>query len=238
MRAMQRPITLLGSGVIVFACAAPPRPGPPAPAAPEPVTVGPSAPSMQVEAPVEPPRVELDAGPAEDPCRGAAFDLDALPARCRVSGGAKPASGIVATLTLERASVRSGEEIQGTLTFTNGSPEEVELDLKPGCGRVELQAFDRDKRADWINPSCGFGSGCGGAVYRLVLMPGGTMTKRVRYAAKRARFTRSCERVDAPLPAGRYELRAETSPFFGLQDAVAKVRAPLVVDRPIGGAVP
>jgi hypothetical protein len=110
--------------------------------------------------------------------------------------------------------------------------------MKPGCGTVELQAFKGGKRADWVNPSCGFGSGCGGAVYRVVLVPGGTLTKRVRYAARLARFTRSCARVDAPLPAGRYELRAETSPFFGLQDAVAKVRAPLVVERSAVGAAP
>ncbi len=236
---MSRLSAVLGSAVFVVACAAPP---PPAPVSAPVVEASPREAAAPADAgpPVESvPAVEAtpaDAGPPVDPCRGSAFDLDALPDACRVSDRAKPASGMVATLTLDRESVRAGEEVQAKLTFTNETADDKELVIKPGCADVELQAFKANKRADWINPSCGFGTGCGGPVYRLVLVSGGTLTKRARYAARLVRYDRSCHRVEAPLPAGRYELRAEASPFFGLQDAVTKVRAPLVVERSGGGA--
>ncbi len=183
------------------------------------------------------PQAELDAGAPPvvtvDACRGSAFELDALPEDCRTS---RPATrhaptGLAASISVDGTSVRSGEDVGVVLTLTNTTTEDLELVLKPGCASLELQAFQRKKRADFVNPYCGFGTGCGGAYFRLVLTAGGKLTKRLRYKARLVRFTPACDSVEAPLPAGRYELRVDSSPFFGLQEALTNVTAPLVVTR-------
>lgn len=228
--------TALFALALACGCAASPSPSPPRPT-PE------NVPTIQVS-PVEggvaaqpEPQTELDAAAppsmASDPCRGSAFELDVLPDDCRASRAATrhTLTGLAASMSVDGTSVRSGEDVGVTLTLTNTTTEDLELVLKPGCASLELQAFQGKKRADFVNPHCGFGTGCGGAHYRLVLTPGGTLTKRLRYKARLVRFTPACKSVEAPLPTGRYELHVDSSPFFGLQDALTNVTAPLVVTR-------
>jgi hypothetical protein len=171
---------------------------------------------------------------APDPCRGAAFDLDALPAACdagRTESRLAALAALAASLTTDAASVRAGEEIGVTLTLTNTSKEDLAVDLRLQCAFLELQAFSGKKRADYINNTCGFGRGCGGRASHLVLEPGAKVTKHLRYKANLVRFTASCTEAVTPLPAGRYELRLDSAAASPLHALFATLRAPLVVTR-------
>ncbi len=217
----------VGCAVCIGACASPARP-PPSDVAPA-ISIPKLEPTKEAE--VAPPPV-VDAGAPVDPCRGTSFYVDALPKSCQTQDRSKgQAVSLPAEMTLDASSVKPGAEVGVTVTFTNDKAEDVELTIRPGCARFGVQAFQGNKRADFVNASCGFGTGCGGHAYRIVLAPGGTLTAQARYKATVERMSKKCESSYAPLPPGKYELRVEPPSFSGLPPTLATVRAPLVVTR-------
>lgn len=233
------------AAAMLVACGAPSVSTTPAPS-PEPprvvVEVAPSASSASSAASAAPVVPEADAeavavagdagsdaAPPADACRGRAFDLDALPKACARPGREQIGADLKASLTTDEASVKAGGTIGVTLTLTNETGKDVEVDLRLGCAFLELQAFKGAKRADYINASCGFGRGCGGYPSHLVVEPGGTLTKRFRFTAHVDRLDKDCKDVFSPLPAGRYELRIDSAQAFAMHQALAKLTAPLVV---------
>lgn len=179
-----------------------------------------------------------DAGAERDPCRGGSFDLDSLPRACVGKRSTAPAPPLQATLRIgpevtETAApppVRSGQEVAVTLTFTNRASAAVPLAVSPGCALLEAQAYSGNNRADYVS-RCAYGAGCGGHTFHLVLEPGGTLVKHLRYKVVLRREDSSCKASVSPLPPGRYELRIASGPFFSLEDAASRATASLVVTR-------
>lgn len=168
---------------------------------------------------------------AADPCRGDAFDLDALPKECLGKKAGRAAAKLEASLTVDAPSVRGGSEIGVTMTLTNASADAAEIEVSTGCAYLSVQAFQGGKRADEI-AACGYGRGCGGGYHHLVLAPRGKLTKHFRYKARvNKQSPKDCSWTESPLAAGRYELRVDSSESFAFHDAVSKLRAPLVVTR-------
>jgi hypothetical protein len=99
---------------------------------------------------------------------------------------------------------------------------------------------DRARRArrDYVVTDCGFGVGCGGPAYRLLVDPGGTLSKHMSFKAHVVRVSAKsdCKDVDAGgLPPGRYTLRVASfmHGLFGAGLALdaPQVSAPLEVTR-------
>ena len=164
-------------------------------------------------------------------CVGALFDLEKLPEECAIKYA--PPRGLSKAFTValkpDEKTVRSGESVGVTLTFTNVSATDQEIVLDHACEFFDVQAFAHGKRADYVT-DCGHGRGCGGAPYRLVLVPKGTITRKLTFIAKLSReMSRvNCAPVVTPLAKGRYELRVEATDFF-LAPEVRKLRAPIEV---------
>lgn len=218
-----------GSIALTAACASPPRATPTVKA--EVVTVAPAA-AAPVEVAPDPAPVatSVEAARVADPCRGRSFDLDALPKACASREAYRAPASLVATLAAD-GPVAPGGEVAVTLTVTNPSKEDAELVVSSSCAFLELQAFKGNVRADYVNPSCGFGRGCGRATYRLTLEPGGVIVKHLRYRARVQTFGQDCTSKESPLPPGSYVLRLDSSADFALHALVADLRAPLVVAR-------
>lgn len=156
----------------------------------------------------------VPAAPAPVRCRGLTFDLDALPRCPKKRSGEAPSqtSRLVVTLVPDAPKVASGETLGVSIVFTNKEKEPLEVDVHDGCSRFELGAYDaRGTRRDYVVTDCAFGTGCGGALLRLVLEPGGTIVKHLSFPARvtLASSKTSCHDADAGgLPPGKYSLRA------------------------------
>ena len=168
----------------------------------------PSVPSPAVDA--------ADAGaPAADPCTGAALDLDDIESQhaCRARGKAAPPSRELAIATApSELRVAPGGHVDFAVVFSNHGSAPLTLDLEVGCGRFTLEAYTRaGQRADYINTTCGFGTGCGRGLVRVTLAPGGTLKKKLGYDATVTTLDGSChEQPGGPLKPGKYELRIQT----------------------------
>jgi hypothetical protein len=111
--------------------------------------------------------------------------------------------------------VRSGETLAVSVVFTNTGSDPLPIDAVDGCSDFEVGLYDaRGVRVDFVLGDCGTGGGCGGPNLRLVVEPGGTLTRHKKFSARIRRRTPAsgCYEVDAgPLPPGRYTLRASPS---------------------------
>jgi hypothetical protein len=149
-----------------------------------------------------------------DPCRGMVFDLAALP-DCATHHPTDPpsqTSKLAVSLVPDSPRMPAGA-IQGvSVVFTNKSSEALPVDVHSGCSLFELGAYDAaGVRKDLVIGSCGRGGGCGGSVLRLVVEPGGTLTRHMTFKAEVTRVmpAQDCRDVDAGgLPPGKYQLRA------------------------------
>jgi hypothetical protein len=200
------------TAIVAVACAgtaapiAPERLAPPSAAAPLPErTVAPSESAAEAPPPEPPP----------SPCAGASFDFDELvqKQKCGVSGKpAPPASEVTIHTEPPALQVAPGGHVDFDLVFQNPGTAALDLDLNIGCGRFSLEAYDAaGRRADYVNTTCGFGSGCGTRVIRVTLEPGGTLRKRLGYDASVTKVDEECRDVPAgPMRRGRYRLRIGT----------------------------
>lgn len=167
------------------------------------------------------------AGPAlqtggERPCAGAELDLDRIVQRCTVKARAQPPPPAAALrLVLVPASVRTGEETDLSLTMTNVTDRPMMLDVTLGCAAFEAGArhAGHEERADeeYSEACASMGGLCGsGYPVRVSLKPGGTLHKRVPFAARVRRLEREGKRCvwrpAGALPPGRYVVRV-TLPF-------------------------
>ncbi|MGH7297533.1 MAG: hypothetical protein ACRELB_21530, partial [Polyangiaceae bacterium] len=120
-----------------------------------------------------------------------------------------------------------------SVVFTNEGHEPLPVDVHDGCSTVELGAYDaRGVRRDEIVKDCGFGTGCGGSLLRLVVEPGGTIVRHLRFTARVVRITgeTNCQDADGGgLPPGRYTLRATAHLAHWLEDVEGSKRAPPTV---------
>ncbi len=116
------------------------------------------------------------------------------------------------SLVLDAPRVRSGQAVGVSVVFTNTTGAPLPVDVRAGCTQYELGAYDaRGVRRDLVVTDCGFGTGCGGPTTRLVVEPGGTVTKHLRFKARVTRVSArsDCRDADAGgLPPGKYQLRA------------------------------
>jgi hypothetical protein len=153
--------------------------------------------------------------PPPPSCTGTSLDLDAILAAkaCRTKANAEPPPATLAVRT-DPAELRvaPGEHVDFALVFTNRGSESIDVDLEIGCGRFSLEAYDRaGKRADYINTTCGFGTGCGRGAVRLTLPPGGTITKVLGFNANVVKPDAAChDTLSGSMKAGTYELRIGT----------------------------
>lgn len=176
----------------------------------------------------------VPAAPAEqagETCKGKSFDLAALPKECATRQTNHVPESLTASVAVDAPSVAPAGEVGVTVTFTNPTAEVVDVVLSTGCAYLEAQAFKGNARADYVNTTCGFGRGCGSSAYRVALEPGGTLTQRLPYTARVARWGKECVKKETPLPPGKYELRVDSSADFALHDKLAALRVPLVVKR-------
>jgi hypothetical protein len=176
------------------------------------------------------------------PCHASTFDIDHLPAECARPNRGDPdsqAARLTVTLAPDAPRVQSGGEVGASVVLTNTTSEALPVDVRPGCGQVELGAYDaRGVRRDYVVADCGFGTGCGGPTRRVLVDPGGTLVKHVRFRAHVVRVSAAsdCKDVDAGgLPPGRYKLRVASfmHGLFGQGPALdaPTVSAPLEVTR-------
>jgi len=180
-----------------------------APAAAATTTSTPAAPSSEAALT---PGSSAPHEPAADPCAGARLDLDEIVSKraCRARGKAAPPPAAISIRT-EPAEllVATGGHVDFAVVFTNKGSAPASLDLEVGCGRFTLEAYDRaGKRADYINTTCGFGTGCGRGLVRVNIAPGGTLRKALGFDAKVTTLDASChDTPGGPMKAGKYELR-------------------------------
>jgi hypothetical protein len=136
--------------------------------------------------------------------------------------------------------VRSGEVLGVSVVFTNKTSAELTVNVFAGCAEFDLGAYDRSGvRRDQVVTDCGLEGLCGGGATQLIVEPGGTITKHLRFTARVTRITAktNCQHVDAGgLPPGKYSLRA--TPRLNLwldgrapSDGHPQVSAPIVVTR-------
>jgi hypothetical protein len=153
--------------------------------------------------------------PAPNPCRSAAFDLDALPAAAceHHPADAQPSqtSKLVLSVVPDVSRARSGESVPVTVAFTNKGADPMEVVVNAGCTGFELSAYDaRGTRRDVVLKGCGIGHGCAGTALRLVIEAGGVLTKHLvfRTSVKTATAATECKSVETGnLPPGKYTLR-------------------------------
>lgn len=192
------------------------------PAAAEPVT---ESPGLEAESesesevigepiPEVAPEPELAAG-----CTGGALDMDVVADVCRVAAQAEdmPGADVLSVTLVAPTGLRSGQSADALIRFDNVSDAELSL-LIPGmrCERFTVMIEDRrGRRVDEVENPGGLGL-CGVTfALRVVLAPGGVLTKRLPVAAIAMRYV---DRVDAagrtfsglapagPIGAGRYTL--------------------------------
>lgn len=169
--------------------------------------------------------------PAAEPCSGSDFDLDALPESCEVENGRSSGSGIRASLVLESNAVRSGGEAPAELKLENAGAAPLVLFVHPGCSFLSLGAEDSSgQRADYVSDGCTYGMVCSSPVFRIVLQPGGKLTKKLSFTARVTHADRpACEEKAAEgLKPGIYQLRLWGT-LFNDDEMLRSLRAPLQV---------
>jgi hypothetical protein len=145
-----------------------------------------------------------------------------------------PAGAFTTSVKPDAPTVRSGQTLGVTVTFTNHTSSDAELRFRPNCTQFEVGAYSKGKRADYINKDCGFGSACGGPLFRVVIIAGGTLVQHMTFSARVRRVSSKtdCNDVDAGGPRpGRYDLEVTANPFFPLAAALGKAKGELRVVR-------
>jgi hypothetical protein len=231
---------LLAASLAGCSPAAPPAAEPRVPALPEPLTVqlaAPSAPAPVIEV------APADAGPPTSPaprvvvpdgkCSGRALGLEDVQKQCacRVSetdraasplcpgepkGQGAPVPGLVVTLVLDEATVRSGGKVQGTVRFRNESDAALPLHFL----RDTVVSLELLTEAGAAIPKEGEGQCVAtlsvASLAGITLAPGGeVVVKALTRATKRRYRPRSCDTTaGSPLPPGRYSVGISESPLY------------------------
>lgn len=180
------------------------------------------------------PEAGVDRVRDSDPCRGDAFEYNNLPRACTTSVQQPAPAGITATLTLDQETVRAGATVGLTLDYINTTNRDVELYMFTRCNEFQSRAYQNGKRADHIDTNCPVPAElCEMVGYRIVLLPGGKLTKRLKFTANVSRMASDCmlERVVRPLAPGSYDIKVDSAKLFTLHDATQDATAHLTVSK-------
>ncbi len=145
---------------------------------------------------------------APDPCRGTALDLDELVERCRLDT-APPPSALHVELVPADPVIGSGESIPLAVRMTNVTSKPLPVTLRSSYFLAKLDPGEARAADDCANDMID-----GVKILppvRVVLEPGGTLTKHVELKATfeaggKADAMMFCDATARPLPPGRYPL--------------------------------
>jgi hypothetical protein len=212
---MTRALLWMGAVGLPIACAA--SAPPPEPVRAEPRALETRAPAPSPEPAASSAMIAADPAPIESasveppqnssPCSGAFYDIDKVPTACAAPAGAQSFAtpGAFTVRIAPLPPVKRGETLALDVELVNTSTSDAELVFKPACAHFEAEAYRNGKRADLIEIKCATGSGCGGALRRIVLAPNGTIQKYLTLETiVRKERAGDCEQVTVgPMAHGR-----------------------------------
>jgi hypothetical protein len=174
-----------------------------------------------------------------DPCRGAAFDADALDARCTLHGAGAAApvpEGLRLTLA-GPTTATSGADVGVVVEMTNTTTAPLPVDVEEGCGTFEGQASN-DKASSFETDCFGVCEKAPEArVVHVTLEPGGVVRKRVKFSAVQTKTAPDARgecttSATGALPPGDYDLRV-TLPWIDPVEGRPDVSRPRVLEEKI-----